>query len=233
MAPSTQSTPQPRPTAVEATSSASAPNANDPRAGNDEIPIEELKKIAAKSLQTGAVAGGIGLLVGAGAGIMRSAPPTLFAVVAGLQWFTLGSSYIASRSLLWHAWGGEENLSPSDLVKAGAVAGSVSGMVGGMFRGPRNIIPGMLFFGSLGAGTTFLTQQLKDRESKPKTKTSWLDSKWSPMQKLTDEEYEQKLEEKILRIRAEIAIVDEHITALKASKEPPKTAAEATTTSKK
>ena len=38
--------------------------------------------------------GGIGLLLGAGSGIVRSAPPTLFALFAGLQWFTLGSTYM-------------------------------------------------------------------------------------------------------------------------------------------
>ncbi|OTA66701.1 hypothetical protein K449DRAFT_431016 [Hypoxylon sp. EC38] len=186
---------------------------------NDEMPsANELMEIASKSLQTGAVAGSIGLVVGAGAGIVRSAPPTLFALVAGLQWFALGSTYMASRSLLWHAWGGEENLTPSDLVKASGVAGGVSGMVGGMFRGPRNIIPGILVFGTLGATSTYLSQRFKNKskdESKPKS--NWLDSKWSPLKRLSDKDYEEKLEEKILRINAEISIIDDNIASLRAS----------------
>lgn len=46
----------------------------------------------------------------------------------------------------------------------------------------------------------------------------WL-SKWIPLKKLTDQEYEVILEEKILRVDAEIAIIDEHIADLKAQKQ--------------
>ncbi|KAI1818808.1 hypothetical protein GGS20DRAFT_526954 [Poronia punctata] len=175
----------------------------------------ELRQIAAKSLQTGALTGGMGLLVGAGSGILRSAPPTLFALFAGFQWFTLGSSYMAAKGLLHHAWGGEENMTSSDFVKASGVAGGVSGMVGGMIRGPKNILPGVLFFGALGAGSSYVSQL--SQSSPAKEKTSWLDSKWSPMQRLSDKEYMDKLEEKILRLDAEIAIIDENIASLKAS----------------
>lgn len=72
--------------------------------------------------------------MGAGAGILRGAPPTLFALFAGLQWFSLGSTYMASKGLFSHAWGGEQSLSSWDKVKVSGVAGGVSGMVGGMFR---------------------------------------------------------------------------------------------------
>ncbi|KAI1144101.1 hypothetical protein F5Y05DRAFT_407501 [Hypoxylon sp. FL0543] len=186
---------------------------------DDEISANELMEIASKSLQTGVATGCVGLVVGAGAGIVRSAPPTLFALVAGLQWFGLGSTYMASRSLLWHAWGGEENLTSSDRVKASGVAGGVSGMVGGMFRGPRNIIPGILCFGTLGAASAYLSERLKNksRDSESKTKARWLDSKWSPLKRLSDKEYEEKLEEKILRINAEISVLDDSIASLRAS----------------
>ncbi|KAI0971698.1 hypothetical protein F4678DRAFT_431577 [Xylaria arbuscula] len=189
--------------------------------GYREMPSSaELWQLGAKSLQTGVITGGIGLLLGAGTGIVRAAPPTLFAIFAGVQWFALGSSYIASRGLLYHAWGGEENLGSLDLVKAGGVAGSVSGMVGGMIRGPRNILPGMLVFGTLGAGSSYVSQLTQGTGSNPKT--SWLDSKWSPMQRLSDKDYLDKVEEKILRIDAEIAIIDENIASLKASPESSK-----------
>ncbi|KAI0014030.1 hypothetical protein F4779DRAFT_612838 [Xylariaceae sp. FL0662B] len=183
---------------------------------SDEMPTaNELMQIASKSLQTGAAAGCVGLVVGAGAGIARSAPPTLFALVAGLQWFGLGSTYMASRSLLWHAWGGEENLSSSDLIMASGAAGGVSGMVGGMFRGPRNIIPGILVFSTLGAGSSYLSQRFKNREPRPKS--SWFDSQWIPVRRLSDQEYEEKLEEKILRLEADISIVEDNINSLKKS----------------
>ncbi|KAI1393845.1 uncharacterized protein F4822DRAFT_386121 [Hypoxylon trugodes] len=204
--PSEQPTPQ-RPTPI-------------PRHAENEMPsANELMEIGKKSLQTGALTGGIGLVVGAGSGIVRSAPPALFALFAGLQWFALGSSYMASRSLLWHAWGGEENLSRSGLVAASGIAGGVSGMVGGMFRGPRNIIPGILVFGTLGTTSTYITQVYKTtfRANESKPKSGWLDSKYSPLQRLSDRDYEEKLEEKILRIDAEISLIDDSIASLRAS----------------
>lgn len=47
-------------------------------------------------------------------------------------------------------------------------------------------------------------------------KDSWLNSKWSPMKVLSDAEYEGMLQEKLLRINAQIALVDENIDALRA-----------------
>ncbi|KAI5864574.1 hypothetical protein GGS23DRAFT_595295 [Durotheca rogersii] len=194
------------------------PRADDVR--DDEAPsASELMEIARKSLMTGAMTGAIGTMVGAGAGIMRSAPPTLFALFAGFQWFTLGSTYIASRSLLRSALGGEENLSPSGLVTTSGVAGSISGTVGGMFRGPRNIIPGMLVFGIAGTGGSYIAQRFQSRltNDRPEPTSSWLDSKWNPLRRLSDEEYKEMLEAKILAIDADISIIDDNIAALRAS----------------
>ncbi|KAI8966782.1 hypothetical protein F5Y11DRAFT_3460 [Daldinia sp. FL1419] len=199
--------------------SASNPNSEVVSPYDREMPsADELKTIAGKSLRFGTLAGGVGLVVGAGAGIVRSAPPALFAIVAGLQWFALGSTYTASKHLLRHAWGGEENLTSSDRIMSCGVAGGVAGMVGGMFRGPRNILPGMLVFGT---GTTIGASIVQLVRSQPKddtkAKSSWFDSKWSPLKRLSDKEYEEKLEEKILRINAEISIIDDNIASLRAS----------------
>lgn len=40
-------------------------------------------------------------------------------------------------------------------------------------------------------------------------------SKWSPMSVLTDEKYEEMLQEKLLKIEAEIAIIDERIEGVR------------------
>jgi hypothetical protein len=40
-------------------------------------------------------------------------------------------------------------------------------------------------------------------------------SRWSPMKVLSDEEYENMLQEKLLRIEADIALIDENIEKLK------------------
>ncbi|KAI1212316.1 uncharacterized protein F4807DRAFT_457816 [Annulohypoxylon truncatum] len=209
----------PKPQQPKALSPSSGPNDKYPTDASHDVIMD----IAAKSIQTGAALGAVGMMFGAGAGIVRSAPPVLFAFAAGLQWFGLGSSYMASRSVLLHSWGGEKNATSSDRVKASGVAGGVAGMVGGMIRGPRNIIPGILVFSTLGGAGEYLSQRFKNRskdnESKPKS--SWIDSKWSPVKRLTDEEYEKMLEEKILRINAEISIIDDNIASLRGSRSLP------------
>lgn len=47
-------------------------------------------------------------------------------------------------------------------------------------------------------------------------KNSIFKSKWSPMKVLSDSEYEDMLREKLLRVNAQIALVDENIEALRA-----------------
>jgi len=44
----------------------------------------------------------------------------------------------------------------------------------------------------------------------------WLHSRWSPVTPLTDQQYEALLQEKLLRLDAEIALVDADIALLKA-----------------
>lgn len=45
---------------------------------------------------------------------------------------------------------------------------------------------------------------------------SWTKSKWSPVKVLSDAEYEDMLQEKLLRVNAEIALLDDNIEALRA-----------------
>lgn len=54
-------------------------------------------------------------------------------------------------------------------------------------------------------------------ERAPGPKRDWLASKWSPLTRLTDEEYEKILEEKILKIEVEIALVEDRISHLRAT----------------
>lgn len=83
------------------------------------------------------------------------------------------------------------------------------------------MLPAGLVFSILGAGGQFALNKWPASvgPSTEGNKSSWLDSRWSPMKKLTDEEYEHILEEKLLRLDAEIAIIDDNIADLKAQKE--------------
>lgn len=76
----------------------------------------------------------------------------------------------------------------------------------------------MLFFGVAGA----LGQKLYDsrqaatpEEADKNLKNSWMNAKWSPVKVLTDDEYENLLREKMLRVSADIAILDESIEAVR------------------
>lgn len=86
--------------------------------------------------------------------------------------------------------------------------------------GRKNVIPGAIMFALLGATGQYLYNVADARNSalagKPECKeSSWLDSKWSPMKVLSDQDYENMLREKLLRVNAEIALVDESIEALR------------------
>ncbi|KAK3938364.1 hypothetical protein QBC46DRAFT_390455 [Diplogelasinospora grovesii] len=175
----------------------------------------ELMSIVVPSLQVGAGIGTVGLFAGAAAGIVRSAPPILFSIATAGQWFVLGSSYYASRLVALKALGGEKELPPADKVKASAMAGGFAGMIGGLIRGPRNIIPGTIVFTLFGAGGQAIANSFASKGVPLESKKSILHSKWSPVTPLTDREYEKMLEEKLLRVEAEIALVDDHMKELR------------------
>ncbi len=71
-------------------------------------------------------------------------------------------------------------------------------------------------FSLLGAGGQTVVNAGGSARNPAQPKSSWLDSKWSPLVRLTDEQYRELLEEKILKLDAEIAIADDAIAALRA-----------------
>jgi len=188
--------------------------------GESLLPPEILDLIK-PALQVGGLSGASGLVVGGFAGVIRSNTPFLFALASGIQWFALGSTFWASRGAILHAWG-PETVTPRDKISASAIAGGVGGTAGGMLRGPKNVIPGALMFALFGAAGQALYNSADARassqsqEAAPKDlKDSWLNSKWSPMKVLNDKEYESMLREKLLKVEAEIALIDESIEALR------------------
>ncbi|KAJ5050460.1 uncharacterized protein L3040_002343 [Drepanopeziza brunnea f. sp. 'multigermtubi'] len=189
-----------------------------PRRRND-LPSEILE-IVSPALRVGGLSGTSGLLFGGFAGVIRSNTPFLFALASGIQWSVLGGTFWASRGAVLHAWG-KEQVTPNEKVSASAIAGSIAGTAGGLLRGRKNVIPGAVMFAIFGATGQALYNMADARNSElalaPERdlKDSWLNSKWSPMKVLSDAEYEKMLQEKLLRINAEIALVDENIEALR------------------
>lgn len=180
------------------------------------------------ALQAGAFTGSAGLLFGGVLGIIRSSTPVLFAMASSLQWFALGSTFSLARAGISRAWEVQPTSSPADRVKLSAVAGGITGgFVGGVTRGRGNVIPGAVMFTTFGYIGQHLYNQLDERHTQKvqqlgadgmETGSLWkrvANSKWSPMKVLSDEEYEEILQEKLLRVQAEIAVLDDDIEKLK------------------
>lgn len=81
----------------------------------------------------------------------------------------------------------------------------------------------MVMWGVLGAGGQLVANGMSNRKPKVKDENdSWFRSKWSPLKKLTDQEYIDMMEEKILRVDADIALIDDRIAELKSMEQKTK-----------
>ncbi|KAJ4290593.1 hypothetical protein N0V90_010811 [Kalmusia sp. IMI 367209] len=121
--------------------------------------------------------------------------------------------------------------SHSDRIRASTIAGAFTGFsLGFIFRGPRNVIPGTIVFSLFGFGGQHAYDWLDGRNSdavrekrkmqeKGEEEETFMQrlakSRWSPMKALSDEEYQRLMDEKLLRVETEIAIVDEKIEELR------------------
>ncbi|KAH0562014.1 hypothetical protein GP486_003284 [Trichoglossum hirsutum] len=109
-----------------------------------------------------------------------------------------GGAEIFTHNALLHLIGGRHNVLP------GAIMFSIFGFVG---QGVYNFAD---------ARHSEMQQSDFDASRKRSTWENLLNSRWSPVKVLSDEEYERMLEEKLLRLNAEIALIDEDIAKLKA-----------------
>lgn len=198
--------------------------------------VKDMELSMKSALKVGGIAGLSGILVGSFWGIARSAHPVVFAVGLGIQSFTLGTTSWASRDAILRFWG-EVKVSPGDRVSASGMAGCFGGGCLGLlnsFAARRKgiVIPAMnaaLFGLSFAAGQKVYNimdaRRLARMDRPVAEKRSWMDSKWSPITILTNEKYEERLEAQLLRVDAEIAIIDENIQALRSQK-PARTGSE-------
>ncbi|KAJ4362370.1 hypothetical protein N0V83_010463 [Neocucurbitaria cava] len=170
-----------------------------------------------------------GTVIGAFYGTLRTRTP-----------YILGSPYIRPQPhwppklVEHHPWSTHpprHDLNPtlSDKVRASTIAGAFTGLsLGFIFRGYRNVVPGTIMFALFGfAGqhgynyldarnSDELREQAKlqangDDTPKENLMARFAKSKWSPMSVLSDEEYVDMMQEKLLKVEAEIAIIDDRI----------------------
>ncbi|KAF9629244.1 hypothetical protein BFW01_g10447 [Lasiodiplodia theobromae] len=196
--------------------------------------------LLASALEVGGLTGAGGVLLGSAQGIVSGSPPVLFAAIAGLQWFTAGSAYWATRSAILNRRGLQawldikrgaspdaSEINPSsrtEKVQASTIAGGVSGgIVAAVTRSRSHVIPGVVMFSIFGFAGQHL-YELADRKhaasaDKRADDKSWFrklaDSRFSPVKVLSEDEYEQLLRDKLLKVQVELALVDESIEKLR------------------
>ncbi|CVL01823.1 uncharacterized protein FMAN_07979 [Fusarium mangiferae] len=175
----------------------------------------EVVDLVVPPLKFGGYVGTAGVLAGVGGSIFQEANPIIWGAVSGFQWFTLGTSFWFTRSIIVKGWGGEERLKNGDKTIASAIAGTAAGSVGGLIRGPKNILPAMFVFTIVGAGGQVIANRMATRKPKVHDEKESFWSRWSPLKKLTDQEYRDMMSEKMLRIDADIALIDDRIAELK------------------
>jgi len=199
--------------------------AGPPRVSQEDTGHQHLATIVWPAIQVGGLSGISGLLVGGISGILKSSTPTLFALTSALQWFVLGSSFWAARGAILHPQADNSD-QPINRVWASGLAGGVAGSLGGFLRGRMNVIPGAIIFSTLGAlGQAAFNRGVWQSPAMSRSglnhEFSWSKSKWSPMKVLSDEEYREMLGERLLRVNADIALVDERIEGLRKARDSP------------
>lgn len=116
-------------------------------------------------------------------------------------------------------------------VYAGCITGAT---IGGLFRSRRNILPAALVWTVVGfVGQTVYNkfdaryseqaaaELHKEKEEKKGFWNRVADMRWSPMKKLSDEEYGNMLKERLLRVEADIALVDEELEKVRSEEKGP------------
>ncbi|CAI6085447.1 unnamed protein product [Clonostachys chloroleuca] len=180
---------------------------------------QEIIDLIVPPLRVGGWCGAAGAMTGIGAAILQDASPAISGIMTGTHWAALGGSYWFSRTVIIRAaWGREENLTPLNKVTASALAGLPSGALLGLTR-TRTIPSSMILCSIMTASGQAIANHFSGRKAEKDEDDSWLRSKWSPLKKLNDQEYVDMMEEKMLRVDADIALIDERIAQLREAQE--------------
>lgn len=175
------------------------------------------------SLKVGAASGIGGFLLGGGVGILKSAHPGLVAVFTGTQFFVLGSTFVCTREVLLET-AFREKSRRAELVSSTA-AGALAGAAAGAFYGRVNSVAGACVVGTLSHlgqryGHTIADRPTKQSDPRP----VWdrlADSRWVPFRPISNSQYETMLVEKLVKVEAEISIIDEKLSTLRKANETP------------
>ncbi|RPA84341.1 hypothetical protein BJ508DRAFT_412741 [Ascobolus immersus RN42] len=216
---------------METPTAPSTPNAPAPHGRFDRRPPTDL---LIRSLYIGALGGTAGLLFGGITAIIKASPtPKLFAAYTGASWMTFTTTFCVLRGNASEIVKNEFPETPlnsrqTQLLLTGFSGAIAGGLQGAIFRGPKNIIPGAVVYGlastaihfGVGAGDSTILEKVAAPvdENEQKSRT-WEDvifrSKFSPIKKLTKEEYTELMEGRIMKVDVEIALIDDELERLK------------------
>ncbi|OCT44407.1 hypothetical protein CLCR_06233 [Cladophialophora carrionii] len=171
------------------------------------------------SLYVGAAAGACGAAYGSIAGtLIQTSSPLAYTSLAAAQWFTTGTTFFYCRSLLLSGpFSKDKSLHK---VAASGIAGSCSGAVAATFLPRGSVVTGSIMLGVIAAVSQTGLNAMQGSvpfsgvASGFRKKMAAL----SPMKSLSDQEYEQLLLDKLLKVDVEIAILDDQIAGLRAAK---------------
>ncbi|KAL4871087.1 hypothetical protein BDV12DRAFT_164756 [Aspergillus spectabilis] len=176
----------------------------------------------ATSLKVGALSGSAGLVYGGISGVIRSPHPVIHSLSCGIHWFACGTSFWWLRSnILKHYYEDKATLrerSYASTISGGVAGGAVTRLMGG------RLVPGLVIFSLLGyvgqASYNAIDRWQLEQANKPSKPflERMAQSKWIPLKSLTDDEYKGILNEKLLGIEAEIALIDDKIEELEKAK---------------
>jgi len=176
------------------------------------------------SLYVGGAVGACGAAYGGIVGtLIQSSRPLAFTTLASSQWFCTGTTFFYCRSILLSGPLDQER--GLHKVAAGGVAGSCSGIVAAAFL-PRPISPGSVVSGSIILGVLATVSQAVANTMQGSTSMSGLSTglrkklaAWSPMKSLSDQEYEDLLLNKLIKVEAEIAVLDDQIADIRGARD--------------
>ncbi|KAJ5980817.1 hypothetical protein N7481_008115 [Penicillium waksmanii] len=180
--------------------------------------------------KVGALSGVAGLIYGGTAGVIKSPNPLIHSLSCGIHWFACGSTFWWMRSnIIKHHY--KDQASPQDRAYVSALCGGLSGGTVTRLMGGR-LVPGLVIFSLLGYGGQSAFNRVdawqmgRDPTPSKPLMQRMADSKWIPLRHLSDEEYRGMLNEKLLSVEAEIALLDEKIEELESTRPVPDLAAE-------
>ncbi|KZZ86942.1 hypothetical protein AAP_06062 [Ascosphaera apis ARSEF 7405] len=178
------------------------------------------------ALKVASLAGVSGLAVGGISGILRGRYPVVRSIAFGIQWTVFGVSYwILRDSVLTGVF--DEDVTPLQRASVSAVAAGIAGGATTYTLVSRRFVPAFVTlsiggFAGQKAYDTIDAWQLRrkqEEEAAPHAKKPFgqrlLESRWTLLKSLSDEDYIEMLEERKTNVEIEIALVDDKMAELR------------------